>query len=92
MFSMEITMKPILAYMLIASFAVAGFSLRSLADDSNSTRPVVTHKKMMKDCMAKERAANAGATREDMKKTCEAKIKSFEDHPSETTAPPNNPG
>ena len=38
----ENPMKPILAYVLIASFAVAGLSLRSLADDSNSTRPVVT--------------------------------------------------
>jgi hypothetical protein len=45
----------------------------------------------MKDCMARERQANPGASGDDMKKTCRAKIDSYNKHPSETTAPPNNP-
>ena len=47
---------------------------------------------MMQDCMAKERSANSGASEDDMKKACRAKIQSYENHPSETAKPPNNPG
>jgi hypothetical protein len=63
----------------------------AMADDSNVARPVVSHKQMMKDCLAKEKQANPSASDDDMKKTCRAKIDSYNKHPSETTSPPNNP-
>jgi len=72
--------------------ALTGFGAAALADDTNTDRPVQSHKQMMKDCMAKERAANTGASSDYLKKTCEEKIKSYNDHPSETTPPPANPG
>jgi hypothetical protein len=76
---------------LIGSFTAFSISMRAMADDSNVARPVVSHKQMMKDCLAKERQANPGASDDDMKKTCRAKIDSYNKHPSETTSPPNNP-
>jgi hypothetical protein len=76
---------------LIGTVAAFSVSMEAIADDSNSARPVVSPKQMMKDCMAKERQANPGASEDDMKKTCQAKIDSFNKHPSETTSPPNNP-
>jgi hypothetical protein len=76
---------------LIVLLAAAA-SLPALGDDTNSDRPVISHRQMMKDCMAKERAANSGASVEDLKKTCREKVKSYNDHPSETAPPPANPG
>jgi hypothetical protein len=86
-------MNRIVAFVLFGGLASAGFGAASLAraDDANSARPNVTHKQMMKDCMDRERAANSGASEQDVKKTCREKIKSYEDHPSETARPPNNP-
>jgi hypothetical protein len=77
-------------YALIG-LAAFGVSMQAVGDDSNSDRPIVSHKQMMKDCMAKEKQANPGASVDDQKKTCLAKIDSYNKHPSETTAPPNNP-
>jgi hypothetical protein len=71
---------------------LTGFGVRAMADDTNTARPVESHKQMMRDCMDKERAANSGASTEDMRKTCREKIKSYDNHPSETTPPPANPG
>jgi len=76
---------------LVAILAATSLSTRGLADDTNSDRPVKTHKQMMKDCMAKERSTNTGASEDDMRKTCREKIKSYNNHPSETSEPPNNP-
>jgi hypothetical protein len=75
----------------IGFFTAFSISMRAMADDSNVARPVVSHKQMMKDCLAKERQANPSASDDDMKKTCRAKIDSYNKHPSETTSPPNNP-
>jgi hypothetical protein len=72
--------------------ALTGLGVQAIADDTNSDRPVQSHKQMMKDCVAKERAANTTASTESLKKTCEEKIKSYNDHPSETNPPPANPG
>jgi hypothetical protein len=71
--------------------AMAGGCLQALADDAPTARPPMTHKQMMKDCVAKERAANTGATDADLKKTCDAKIKEYREHPSVTTTPANTP-
>jgi hypothetical protein len=79
-----------LAALLLAF--LAGGSIQAYADDTNTARPVVPPKKMMKECMDKERSNNSGASEEDMKKTCREKIKSYDQHPSETNPPPDNPG
>jgi hypothetical protein len=76
---------------VVAGLTAASLSTQALADDANTARPVVTHKQMMRDCLAKERQANPGASDADMKKTCRAKVQSYEQHPSETKAPPDNP-
>jgi hypothetical protein len=78
-------------FALVAVLAGTSLSTRGLADDTNSDRQVKTQKQMMKECMAKERSANTGASEKDMKKTCHEKIMSYNNHPSETTQPPNNP-
>lgn len=75
---------------LVAIFAGTSVSTRVLADDTNSDRPVKTQKQLMKECMANERSADTGASEGDMKKICREKIKSFNNHPSETTQPPGN--
>lgn len=71
--------------------ALAAQSGLALADDANSDRPVQSHKQMMRDCMQQERQANATESKQDMKRTCREKIKSYNDHPSETALPPQNP-
>jgi hypothetical protein len=71
--------------------AMVGGSFQVLADDANSDRPVMNHHQMMKDCLAKEKAANSAASDEDLKKTCQEKIKAHRDHPSETKAPADTP-
>jgi hypothetical protein len=76
---------------VVAGLAAASVGTQAWADDTNTARPVVTHKKMMRDCMAKERQSNPGASDTDVKKTCRAKVQSYEQHPSETKTPPDNP-
>jgi hypothetical protein len=74
-----------------SGLALNFFCAASFADDTNSDRPVVTYQQKMKDCMAKERQANPSASVAARKKTCSTKIQSYDEHPSETTKPPNNP-
>jgi hypothetical protein len=76
---------------LCALIGCLSVGMQAIADDSNVARPVVSPQQMMKDCMAKERQANPGASKDGMKKTCQTKIDSYNKHPSETTSPPNNP-
>ncbi len=71
--------------------ALAGHSGLALADDANSDRPVQSHKQMMRDCMQQERQVNSTESKEEMKRTCREKIRSYNDHPSETAPPPQNP-
>jgi hypothetical protein len=80
-------------YKAIALLAagMAGVCLQALADDAPTAQPQMTHKQMMKDCITKERAAKSSASDADLKKTCEAKIKEYRDHPSVTTTPANTP-
>jgi hypothetical protein len=85
-------MNRIVASLLLACLASAGIGMSAIADDTNTDRPVMTNKQMMKNCTAKERAENSNASMDDIKKTCRAKIKSYNDHPSESNPPPDNPG
>ena len=84
-------MKSLAVYALMTAVTGMLGVAPACADDANSDRPIMTHKQMMKDCMAKERAAHPDAAAQDLKKTCLAKIQSYEQHPSETVRPPNNP-
>jgi hypothetical protein len=70
---------------------LAACSGLALADDANSDRPVQSHKQMMRDCMQQERQVNSTEPKEEMKRTCREKIRSYNDHPSETALPPRNP-
>ena len=73
-----------------AAVALSWMSVPGMADDTGSDRPVQTHRQKMKDCMLKERQASSNVPDADRKKTCTAKIDSFEQHPSETRKPPDN--
>jgi hypothetical protein len=42
-----------------------------------------THQ-MMKDCMAKQKAANNGMSVQDMRKSCKDQIKAKVDHPADS--------
>jgi hypothetical protein len=82
-------MRLSIAALTLAVFA--GQSGLALADDTNSDRPVESHKQMMRDCIQRERQANPTESKQDMKRTCREKISSYNDHPSETAQPPQNP-
>jgi muramidase (phage lysozyme) len=76
----------------LALTALVGQSGLVVADDTNSDRPIESYKQMMKDCMRREQASNPTASSEERTRVCREKIKSYDDHPSENTAPPQNPG
>jgi hypothetical protein len=64
----------------------------ALADDNSNPPPATTnaqqmHHQMMKDCMAKAKAANTGMSELDMKKSCKDQIKAKVDHPNDTSPP-----
>ena len=48
---------------------IAGAAVDGHADETAS-RPVVTRHQLMKDCMAKQRASDAGLSKEQMKRNC----------------------
>jgi len=72
------TLFPALALALTVAFV--GYP--ALADDTNSDKPIKTHKQLMQECVAKHRAADSSASLSDLKKACRAEIKSYENHPS----------
>jgi hypothetical protein len=61
----------------------------AMADDAPSAQPVKTSKQKMHECMTQERANNSGMTKEDMKKTCAAKLQSEQNHPSRPQPSPD---
>jgi len=72
-----------LTSMLILGLALAG--AQAPADDTNSDRPIKTHKQLMRECIAKQRAEGANASDQDLKKACAEEIKSYNNHPSSTS-------
>ncbi|GAC1306143.1 MAG: hypothetical protein NVSMB10_10620 [Steroidobacteraceae bacterium] len=68
--------------MLLAVAAMGGSI--AVADDTPTDRPVKTQGQLMDECMARHRHDGAGSQK-DLKKTCEAELKSFENHPSAPT-------
>jgi hypothetical protein len=84
-------MKRTITALLLLGSMCAGTQL--LADDTSSTSgssanpgTVHTHK-MMRDCMAKQRAANNGMSEEDMKKSCKDQINAKVDKPDDQSQP-----
>lgn len=78
----------------IAALTLAGFAAVSslaLADDANTDRPVQSHKQLMRECMQRERQVNSTEPRQEIKRTCQEKIRSYNDHPSETALPAQKP-
>lgn len=61
------------------------------ADDTNTARPIMTHKQKMQQCMAKARQDDANASDVELKKICRNKLQFYEQHPSETKTLPANP-
>jgi hypothetical protein len=77
------------AALLFAGLSCAG--MPALADDTSSAPPPSgMHSemhRMMKECMAKQKAANNGMSEKDMKKSCRDQMKSKMDHPEDTSPP-----
>jgi hypothetical protein len=55
---------------------------QALADDTNSDKPIKTHKQLMQECVAKHRAEDSSASLSDLQKACRAEIQSYQNHPS----------
>jgi len=68
-------------------FAVCGLAGNAIADDSSTQKS--QHSQQMKDCMAKQKAANSSLTQEAMKTVCknEAKGQQTKDGNDLATAP-----
>jgi hypothetical protein len=83
---MEIRMNRIISTLLVV--AAMGAGAQAFADDTSSSTAsgttMNTHQ-MMKDCMAKAKAANNGMSEEDMKKSCKDQIKAKVDHPDDSS-------
>ena len=58
---------------------------QALADDTNSDKPIKTHKQLMQECVAKHRSEDASASLKDLRKACREEIKSYDNHPSAVT-------
>ena len=71
----------------LASFAAT----MSLLDTWEGPEPSPYFLTRLDARMREERQANPTASKEDMRRTCRDKIKSYNHHPSETTTPPQNP-
>ena len=53
--------------LLLSGIALAAVDVHA---DEAASQPVATRHQMMKECMAKQQASNAGLTKEQMKKNC----------------------
>jgi hypothetical protein len=78
---------------MITALLVAGLmgtGMQAFADDTATPPANGEHqmmRKMMKECMAKAKAANNGMSKKDMRKSCHDQIKSKLDHPGDTSPP-----
>jgi uncharacterized membrane protein YccC len=80
-----------LSIVALAAAALVGQAGLSMADDTNSDRPVESHKQMMRDCLQQERQANPQESKQDMRRVCRDKLKTYNNHPSETAPPSQMP-
>jgi hypothetical protein len=82
-------MKYAVQTMLLA--AAIGFTAPALADDAPAAKPVKTQKEKMHACMQKQRTANPGLSKDELKKACENEMKTLDDHPSIPVSPSGVP-
>jgi hypothetical protein len=78
-------MKHVVKGALCAAMIMAGAQVFADPTSSDST----SHSKMMKDCMAKQKASDSSMSKEDMKKTCMAQIKASRDNSMGAQSTPN---
>lgn len=71
--------------------AAIAFAAHAFADDSPSAQPVKTPKAKMHQCMERQKAANTGLSKEEMKKACERELRTLDDHPSIPVSPNGSP-
>jgi hypothetical protein len=66
------------------------FGIQAMADEasSSSDQAPQSHKQLMKDCMAKAKAANNGMSEKDMKKACREQLKATADSPNKEPMTP----
>jgi hypothetical protein len=83
-------LRTILGSLCMAASVICGIGAAA-ADDTNTDRPIMTYKQKMQMCVDKERQQDASKSDKELKKICSAKLQSYEQHPSETKAPPSNP-
>jgi hypothetical protein len=56
--------------LLWSSLLLAGIAAVDVHADETASKPVATRHQMMKECMAKQKASDAGLSKEQMKKNC----------------------
>jgi hypothetical protein len=59
--------RPLCPALLLAGIAAVAVDVHA---DEAAPKPVATKHQMMKECMAKQKASNAGMSKEQMKKNC----------------------
>jgi hypothetical protein len=59
--------RALCAALLLAGIAAVAVDVHA---DEAAAKPVATKHQMMKECMAKQKASNAGMSKEQMKKNC----------------------
>jgi hypothetical protein len=77
---------------LCFSAVIAGAWVLCSASSQAEAAPVPSKHQMMKDCMAKQKASEAGRTREDMKNSCKDVIETEKQNADKASAaPPSTP-
>jgi hypothetical protein len=55
---------------MLSAFMLSGIAILHARADESASRPVSSRHQLMKECMAKQKASNAGLSSDQMKKTC----------------------
>ncbi len=58
------------AFSLWSALLLSGIAVVDAHADEPASRPVASRHQMMKECMAKQKASDAGLSKEQMKKNC----------------------
>ncbi len=56
--------------LMLSALVLSGIAALDAGADEAASPPVATRHQMMKECMAKQKASNAGLSKDQMKKTC----------------------
>ena len=77
--------------LVLSLIGVFAFGIAALADDAPSGRPVVSHGKLLADCIVELRADTPGASEKKLKQDCERKLKAYHNRPSDIDTPAKTP-